>query len=315
MSNYIQNGAFLGTLLRQVSANSGKGKGVFVPLEGEMGKYQFPTYGGVIANPFPGTAKLFAGDLAELRTDENGLNGKYYILKTFEVADAVSASTTVYIKRDGFRHVPFVGDVLMIAPSVIGGKGTAVTVTAVSATNATISAVSTPVWQLTVSSSMTIAKGDILVEAEEAGSNKAMLVKAINSVCPSDYDMVYEPSTTFGNVDDSDFDKARYFVAFALGGIMYTKKMSPLPQCVLDLNKSNVNGWFEASYKNMTAFAKAESVGDNTLGISADYTSTAVTSSTPGKVGDIKTNGSNIYVCTAVDGTTYTWKKAALSSL
>jgi hypothetical protein len=30
----------------------------------------------------------------------------------------------------------------------------------------------------------------------------------------------------------------------AMGGTMYVHKMSPMPQCVLDLNIANVEGWF-----------------------------------------------------------------------
>ena len=45
--------------------------------------------------------------------------------------------------------------------------------------------------------------------------------------------------------DDEDFDNARYSFTPALGGLMYTNKMSPLPACVKALNKSDVNGWFK----------------------------------------------------------------------
>ena len=67
-----------------------------------------------------------------------------------------------------------------------------------------------------------------------------MLVKNINAVTPVDCDMFDAPA-----VDDNDFDGARYTLTPALGGIMYTNKMSPLPACVLKLNQSKVNGWFQ----------------------------------------------------------------------
>jgi hypothetical protein len=44
---------------------------------------------------------------------------------------------------------------------------------------------------------------------------------------------------------DEDFDGARYSYTPALGGIMYINKMSPMPACVLKLNKVNVNGWYQ----------------------------------------------------------------------
>ena len=314
MATYIQPGAFLGTTLVQKSATLGKGKGVFVPLQGMKNDYEFPLYGGSVANPFKGEAKLFAGDLAELRTDDNGVNPKYYILKTYEVVS--SSSTTTNILRDGFHHIPFVGDVLMVAPDTIGGTGTGVTVNAVTATTVTVSETVYNVWQLTTSSTLgNPAKGTVLVECAEAGSNKKMVVQAINSVCPCDYDFIYNPSLTFGNTDpaDTNFNDARYFVSLALGGTMFTKKMSPMPACVLALNRSNVNGWFKASWYDMEADATKAEVAEQTGGISLKYSSDAPTTSTKGKVGDIITNGSKIYVCTNVSGSTYTWKGAAIS--
>ena len=78
-------------------------------------------------------------------------------------------------------------------------------------------------------------KGDVLVEADEEGK---MLVKAINGVFDADADMLDAPAT-----GDEDFDGARYMYTPALGGIMYTHKMSPMPKCVLDLNIAKINGW------------------------------------------------------------------------
>lgn len=125
-------------------------------------------------NPPKGRAKMFAGDLCEYRpkTGSFKLDPEIYILRTFEVADAVSNTTTVYIVRDEFRHKPFVGDILMVAPDVIGGTGTAVSVSAVVATTTTVDSKTVNVWQLTISSSLTITKGSIMVEAEESGSDK-----------------------------------------------------------------------------------------------------------------------------------------------
>ena len=67
-----------------------------------------------------------------------------------------------------------------------------------------------------------------------------MLVKNINAVCDSDLDLLDAPAE-----GDADFEGARYAYTPALGGIMYTKKMSPIPACVAKLNQSKVNGWFQ----------------------------------------------------------------------
>lgn len=263
MAELIPNGHFRGLGLIQKSGNVGGYKHVFVNLVGNHDDLVYPHFGGKVMNPPKGRAKMWAGDLLEYRpkTGSDKLDPEIYILRTFKVADAVSNTTTVYIERDEFKHKPFVGDVLMVAPAVIGGTGTAVTVTAVSATTATISGASVNVWQLTISAALTITKGAIMVEAEEAGSDKKMLVQNINGVfdCDTDFfeqdnidDIGVTRDQTTGEitaVTDSDFYKARYQYTPALGGLMWIHKMSPMPQCVLDLNMCNVPNWYHVNWQ------------------------------------------------------------------
>ena len=263
MAELIPNGHFRGLGLIQKSGNVGGYKNVFVNLVGNHDDLVYPHFGGKVMNPPKGRAKMWAGDLLEYRpkTGSDKLDPEIYILRTFKVADAVSNTTTVYIERDEFRHKPFVGDVLMVAPAVIGGTGTAVTVTAVTATTATISGASVNVWQLTISAALTITKGAIMVEAEEAGSDKKMLVQNINGVFDCDTDFfeqdniddigVTRDQTTdeITAVTDSDFYKARYQYTPALGGLMWIHKMSPMPQCVLDLNMCNVPNWYHVNWQ------------------------------------------------------------------
>lgn len=231
MTNEYQIGVFRGRKLIQRRGEVGGAKSVFVKLQGIKNELVYPTFGGFIKNPFKGAAKLFAGDLCEYRTNEDGVKPEVYILKTYLV-ESVSGST-VNIVKDGYKHIPFVGDKIGVAPQEIGGKVTAVTVTAVAP--AKVDGVD--VWALTVSGSLTASKGDVLVEADADGN---MMVKAINGVVDCDLDMLDAPAT-----GDADFDGARYAYTPALGGIMYTKKMSPLPECVLALNQAKVNGWFQ----------------------------------------------------------------------
>ena len=263
MAELIPNGHFRGLGLIQKSGNVGGYKNVFVNLVGNHDDLVYPHFGGKVMNPPKGRAKMWAGDLLEYRpkTGSDKLDPEIYILRTFKVADAVSNTTTVYIERDEFKHKPFVGDVLMVAPAVIGGTGTAVTVTAVTATTATISGASVNVWQLTISAALTITKGAIMVEAEESGSDKKMLVQNINGVfdCDTDFfeqdnidDIGVTRDQTTGEitaVTDSDFYKARYQYTPALGGLMWIHKMSPMPQCVLDLNMCNVPNWYHVNWQ------------------------------------------------------------------
>lgn len=265
MPNNIPNGHFRGLGLIQKSGEIGGYKNVFVNLVGTHNDMVYPQFGGKVMNPPKGRAKMWAGDLLEYRPKtttptSDKLDPEIYILRTFKVADAVSNTTTVYIERDEFKHKPFVGDVLMVAPAVIGGTGTAVTVTAVTATTTTISGASVNVWQLTISSALTITKGSIMVEAEEAGSDKKMLVQTINGVfdCDTDFfeaenidDVAVTRDQTSGeitNVTSSDFYKARYQYTPSLGGMMWISKMSPMPQCVLDLNLCNIPNIYHVNW-------------------------------------------------------------------
>ena len=229
MENQI--GVFRGRKTIQRSGSVGGSRAVFVKLQQNGNQLIYPTFGGFIKNPFRGSAKFFAGDLMWYKTDENGVHPEVYILKTYEVVSASGA--TLNILNDGYKHKPFVGDKLGVAPAEIGGAMTAQTVIAVA--NATEDGKT--VWKVTFDGTITANKGDVLVEA---GSDNTMLVKAINAVSPTDNDMLDAPATS-----DEDFDNARYSFTPALGGLMYTNKMSPLPACVKALNKSDVNGWFK----------------------------------------------------------------------
>lgn len=233
-------GVFLGKTLLQRRGEIGGARYVFVKLQGNKNELVFPTFGCKIMNPFKGTAKMYAGDLIEYRYNDGEKGATGYILKTYVVNKATSTSTdtVIYLTRDGYKHIPFVGDVLMKAPATIDGTGTAVTVTKV---EPTVEA-SKDVWKVTLSATLADLKvNDILVEAVEAGPGKKPMVTNPNSMCPADYDFLYEPAT-----GDVDFDGARYFMTPVLHGIAYIDRMSPMPKSVLDArNKSLVTGWFE----------------------------------------------------------------------
>lgn len=230
MHDYV--GVFRGRKTIQRSATIGGARSVFVKLQGNKNELVYPTFGGYIMNAPKGAPdKFFAGDLVEYRTDENGVNPEIYILKTFLVESA--SGTTVNIVKDGFKHIPHVGDKIGVAPEEIGGEMTAVTITAVKPSKVG----DVEVWAVTTSAALTASKGNVLVEAD---ADDKMMVKHINAVCPTDLDMFDAAAT-----DDEDFDGARYSYIPALGGLMYTNKMSPLPECVKKINQAKVNGWFQ----------------------------------------------------------------------
>lgn len=232
MISETQYGAFRGRKLIQTSGEFGGQKSVFVKLKGIKNELVYPAFGGKVMNPPKGPGfKIFAGDLVWFKTDDNGVKPEVYFLKTYLV-ESVSGSV-VNIVRDGYKHKPFVGDKLGVAPEKIGGEMTAATITAITETKVG----SVNVWACTVDGTIAAKKGDVLVESDADGK---MLVKAVNSVMDCDADML--DAAALGS---DDFDGARYYYTPALGGIMYTHKMSPMPKCVLDLNQSKINGWYQ----------------------------------------------------------------------
>ena len=230
-------GVFRGVVLSQDSISFGGSRNVFVKLQGDKDDLVFPTFGGQLKNPFPGIAKIYAGDLMEFRTDAKGESGEVYLLKTYEVAKATS-DTTVLIKRDGYRHIPFVGDILMKEPATMATAGAAYTVTAVEETTDS----GADVWKLTLNTALgSLIAGDVLVEADkEHATDAKMLVQNINAVAPNDFDVFNMPSSG----KTTDFDKARYFMLPALAGTMWKHMMSPVPKCCDVYNVANINGWF-----------------------------------------------------------------------
>jgi hypothetical protein len=232
MNYETQYGVFRGRKLVQTSGNIGGQKSVFVKIKGIKNELVYPTFGGKVMNAPKGQGfKMFAGDLVWFKTDDNGVKPEVYFLKTYLV-ESVSGSV-VNIVRDGYKHKPFVGDKLGVAPAEVGGEMTAATINSIVETKVG----NVDVWACTMSSAVSAVKGDVLVEADEEDK---MLVKAINAVMDCDADMLDAAST-----GSDDFDGARYYYTPALGGIMYTHKMSPVPACVKKLNQSKINGWFQ----------------------------------------------------------------------
>lgn len=234
---------FGGRTLIQATGSIGGHKAVFVKLiKGTKNALCYPTTGGKVLNPFKGRAKIYAGDFVEFNPGIEGSNGATVkIMKVYEVAkaDTDGTGTTIYLVRDGYHHIPFVGDNIMVAPSTLTGKGTAVTITAVEKTTESGS----DVYKVTVSAALgKLALGAVLVEAAEAGASKTAMVTNPNAYADSDMDFLYDPSAS-----DDDFENARYFFTPCLAQedtVLNLAKCGPIPPAVKALNKSRVNGWF-----------------------------------------------------------------------
>ena len=154
--------------------------------------------------------------------------------------EATSSDVTIKIVRDGYRHIPFVGDNIMVGQKDFTTKAKAVSVTRVEKSTDT----GVDVWILTLSEALGVAvkKGDILVEAAGTGPSVLPMVTNPNSYADKDMDFLYDPSTS-----DEDYDGARYMFTPALAQqdtIIDLLAVGKLPPAVLALNKSRVKTWF-----------------------------------------------------------------------
>lgn len=240
----IAGGHFGGTTLMQSRIGIGGHKTVMVDLTGPKLGVMYPTHGGIIKNPFRGMAKAYTADLVEYRT-----NGECYLLKTYEVAEKVlesavkiKISTGACAQGDIFRHIPFIGDNIMVAPDTFDGTGKAVTVTDVK--NVYNEAGHQTAWEITVSETLgAIEAGTVLVEAAKNGASEKAMVTNPNCYLVHDEDMLFTPAT-----GDADYDGARYFISPVLmegREYAWTDLMSPLPPAVKAMNTSKVAGWFK----------------------------------------------------------------------
>lgn len=226
-----------GRVILQASGSIGGSRSVFWEWGGYKNHLHMSNFGGTWKNPFKGDAKIFAGDLMWIKTNDKAEEPEIYLLKTYKVKQM--STTTVKIYRDGFSHIPFVGDVLMKAPDTIGGTGKAYTVQSVVEGNEG----GTDIWTITFNTEIdSCDDGDILVEAASESASGKMLVENINAVSPCDNDFFLSP---YKATSSQKMDAAYVNFAPVLGGIMYKHKMSPIPACVEKLNKSRINGLYE----------------------------------------------------------------------
>ena len=108
---------FMGRTLVQAHGNIGGYRNVFVKIvNSNKGALSYPTSGGIVKNPFPGRAKIYAGDFCEYTPNLDGTHGaEVKILKFYEAAkEATSSDVTIKIVHDDYRHIPFVGDNIMV---------------------------------------------------------------------------------------------------------------------------------------------------------------------------------------------------------
>lgn len=226
-----------GGVMLQAEGSIGGQRYVFAGLEALVkNAFNRPPIGGQLANPFPGPAKIYAGDLIE--HDLGIVSGKgatVKVLKAYEVAKATEGATdtVIYLTRNGFVHIPFVGDNIMVGQKDFTTKGTGVTVTKVETeTDATAG----DVWKVTLSATLgTLKKKTVLVEAAAAGPSVLPMVTNPNCFAPNDYDL------PFFDLGGDKYHKPRYNINFCMlhpDLVMWKDKMGPVCPAVAAMNKS-----------------------------------------------------------------------------
>ena len=187
--------------------------------------------GGTILNPKKGFDHLYAAQLVQYTPSVGMLIFRSFGVKT---ATAAATDTTIYLNGDGYGDAPEVGMLIMKAPSAANGTGQSALVTNVVYDEAN--------EQFAVTLSVAIgalAAGDILVEAagDEASATATVLVPKPNTFIEADRDLM--PTEGFGLNGTANYSLSTVYDKQA-----WIQRMQPLPQYVLDMNRSYIDGIF-----------------------------------------------------------------------
>lgn len=243
MNQLTAGGAIMnGAAIMQWEGEVGGQRPVFVGLEALFkNSLVRPPIGGKLLNPFKGRAKLYTGDLIEHSIGfKDGKGATIKILKCYGVLKATSAETDVdiYIKRDGYVHIPFIGDNIMVGQKDFKTKAKGVTITAVEEVTITEG----DAWKVTLSEALgSLSAGDVLVEAAEKGASVLPMVTNPNCFAPNDYDFALY------DAGGDKYHKPKYNITFCMLNhdvTMWIDKMGPVPPAVLAMNTSTYPEWW-----------------------------------------------------------------------
>lgn len=202
--------------------------------------------GGDILNPNKGLGYLWAGQLMEYIP-----NVGIYIFRSFRV-NANANGTTIYVDGDGYSDVPEVGQLLMKAPDSIYVTTSTANTSSGAITNTTaeytgqsckVTAVefdeTNERFKVTVDQSMSLSKGDILVEAEGTAKSASakVLVKNPNIFNEANREML-PTDGSFG------FENGKYAASGVYDKQIWIARTQPLPKYVLAKNRSYIEGIF-----------------------------------------------------------------------
>lgn len=204
--------------------------------------------GGTILNPKKGFDHLYAAQLVQYTPAEGCL-----IFRSFKTkADIAANATTVIVEADGYSDAPEVGMYVMVAPESLvvvtseadttDGSITT-TIADYTGTYAKITAVvydeENEKFTLTLENKLSTSKidaGAILVEANAAAD---VALDVPTGVCKV---LVPNPNTFIEA--DRDLLPTDYSISTVYNKQAWIARMQPLPQYVLDMNRSYIDGIF-----------------------------------------------------------------------
>ena len=187
--------------------------------------------GGTILNPKKGFDHLYAAQLVQYTPAVGMLIFRSFGVKT---ATAAATDTTIYLNGDGYGDAPEVGMLIMKAPAAANGTGQSALVTNVVYDEANEK------FAVTLSVALgALVAGDILVEAAgNAASDAAtVLVPKPNTFIEADRDLM--PTEGFGLNGTANYSLSTVYDKQA-----WIQRMQPLPQYVLAMNRSYIDGIF-----------------------------------------------------------------------
>ncbi len=194
--------------------------------------------GGTVLNPNKGFGHLWAAQLVQYTPAKGCLIFRSFAVKTASGATA----TTIVLNGDGYSDAPEVGMALMVAPESLvtngGGEytGTYAKVTAVvyDAANEQFSVtLDKAIGALTDES--ILVEANVAADEEETGS-APVLVPNPNTFIEADRDLM--PTDGYG------IENANYSISTVYNKQAWIARMQPLPQYVLDMNRSYIDGIF-----------------------------------------------------------------------
>lgn len=219
--------------------------------------------GGTILNPKKGFDHLYAAQLVQYTPAEGCL-----IFRSFKTkADIAANGTTVIVEADGYSDAPEVGMYVMVAPDSLVVETTEYETTESSGTYTTTASTTTADYTgtyakitavaydaenekftLTLENKLSTSKidaGAILVEANAAADvaldNPTGVCKVLvpnpNTFIEADRDLL--PTDGYGIANT-----ANYSISTVYNKQAWIARMQPLPQYVLDMNRSYIDGIF-----------------------------------------------------------------------